>query len=148
MNAVVCEEKTEWNKETKQTDVEVVLFNYTARARSYTLLATWPEKAGAEMVGNDSGGRKEAMGVWAWKLDTLEPSESTTLSYSLDGLEKGDWNETEILFRGSGDIIGASKLDEKFLAEIRRQESQSEDETEFDEISPGQQTLPVGEVVE
>lgn len=148
MNAVVCEESTEWNKETKQTDVKIILFNYTARARSYTLLATWPEKSGAEMVANDTGGRKEATGVWAWKLDTLNPGEATTITYSLGGLERGDWSETEILYRGSGDIIGASKLDEKFLAEIRRQESPIEEEAELDDFSPGQQTLPVGEVVE
>jgi len=145
MNAVVCEENTEWNKETKQTDVSIVLFNYTARARAYTLLATWPEKSGAEMVSNDYGGRKEAVGVWAWKLETLEPGEKIVISYSLNGLEKGDWSETEILYRGSGDIIGASKLDEKFLAEIRRQENPiDEDEV----VTSGQQTLPIEEVVE
>jgi len=147
MNAVVCEESTEWNRETNQTDVNIVLFNYTARSRAYTLLATWPEKSGAEMINNEAGGRKEATGVWAWKLETLEPSEKTVISYSLKGLDKGDWGETEILYRGSGDIIGASKLDEKFLAEIRRQENPIE-EDEVGEITPGQQTLPIGEVVE
>ena len=122
MSAVISESTTEWNKETKQTDVEIVLFNYTSRVRAYTILATWPEKAGATMEKNETGGRKEALGVWAWKLESLQPGEKTTISYSLGGLERGDWTETEILFRGSQDVIGATKMDEKFLQEIRRQE--------------------------
>ena len=122
MSAVICNESTTWNKETKQTDVSITLFNYTARARSYSLLVNWPEKAGAEFVGNERGGRKEAMGIWGWKIETLEPGQQAVVEYSLSGLEKGDWTETEVFFRGSQDVIGATKLDEKMLVEIRRQE--------------------------
>ena len=122
MSAVISETETVWNKETKQTDVSITLFNYTSRVRAYTILATWPEKSGAVMVDNDTGGRKEATGVWAWKLESLQPGEKTVISYSLSGLERGDWTETDIFFRGSQDVIGASKMDEKFLEEIRRQE--------------------------
>jgi DNA topoisomerase-6 subunit B len=122
MSAVISESSTEWNKQTKQTDVEIVLFNYTTRVRAYTILATWPEKAGAVLEKNETGGRKEALGVWAWKLESLQPGEKTTISYSLSGLERGDWTETEVLFRGSQDVIGATKMDEIFLQEIRRQE--------------------------
>ena len=122
MSAVICETTSVWNKETKQTDVEIILFNYTSRIRAYTILATWPEKAGAKIIGNATGGRKEALGVWAWKLDALQPGEQVKINYSLNGLERGDWTETEVLFRGSQDVIGATKMDEKFLEEIRRQE--------------------------
>jgi DNA topoisomerase-6 subunit B len=62
MGAVIAESETVWNKETKQTDVTITLFNYTSRARAYTLLAAWPEKDGATMEGNEHGGRKEATG--------------------------------------------------------------------------------------
>ena len=146
MSAVISETETVWNKETKQTDVSITLFNYTTRVRAYTILATWPEKAGATMINNDTGGRKEATGVWAWKLDSLQPGEKTVLSYSLGGLEKGDWTETDIFFRGSQDVIGASKMDEKFLEEIRRQEralsEMNEPEQERDEPEPEE---PIGE---
>ena len=122
MSAVIAETTTAWNKETKQTDVHITLYNYTARARSYTMLVNWPERQGATMVGNELGGRKEAMGVWAWKLETLQPGSRTVITYSLDGLEKGDWNETDVFYRGSQEVIGATKMDEKLLEEIRRQE--------------------------
>ena len=122
MSAVIAETTTGWNKETKQTDVHITLYNYTARARSYTMLVNWPERQGATMVGNELGGRKEAMGVWAWKLETLQPGSRTVITYSLDGLEKGDWNETDVFYRGSQEVIGATKMDEKLLEEIRRQE--------------------------
>ena len=122
MSAVIAETTTTWNKETKQTDVHITLYNYTSRARSYTMLVNWPERQGATMVGNELGGRKEAMGVWAWKLETLQPGSRTVISYSLDGLEKGDWNETDVFYRGSQEVIGATKMDEKLLEEIRRQE--------------------------
>ena len=74
------------------------------------------------MVGNERGGRKAAMGIWGWKIETLEPGEKAVLEYSLSNLEKGDWTETEVFFRGSQDVIGATKLDEKMLDEIRNQE--------------------------
>ena len=122
MSAVIAETATTWNKETKQTDVHITLYNYTSRARSYTMLVNWPERQGATMIGNDLGGRKEAMGVWAWKLETLQPGSRTVITYSLDGLEKGDWNETDVFYRGSQEVIGATKMDEKLLEEIRRQE--------------------------
>ena len=122
MSAVICNEATIWNKETKMVDVSITLFNYTSRSRSYSLLVNWPEKAGAEMVGNERGGRKEAMGIWGWKIETLEPGERAVLQYSLSNLEKGDWTETDVFFRGSQDVIGATKLDEKMLDEIRKQE--------------------------
>ena len=144
MSAVISETSTTWNKETKQTDVLITLFNYTSRVRAYTILATWPEKAGAEMINNDTGGRKEATGVWAWKLPSLEPGERTVITYSLDGLERGDWTETDVFFRGSQDVIGASKMDEKFLEEIRRQERALSDTGDTDS-TPEEPPEPMGE---
>jgi DNA topoisomerase-6 subunit B len=156
MSAVIAEEETVWNKETKKTDVSITLFNYTSRARSYTLLASWPERDGAVMENNNTGGRKEATGVWAWKLDTLEPGQTYVIKYTLSGLEKGDWTDTDVFFRGSQDVIGATKMDEKLLEEIRRQEAvgtteEEESSDESDDFEPlaepevppptGQQTL-------
>ena len=144
MSAVISETETVWNKETKQTDVSITLFNYTSRTRAYTILATWPEKNGAVMEGNETGGRKEATGVWAWKLETLQPGERTVIKYSLSGLERGDWTETDVFFRGAQDVIGASKMDEKFLEEIRRQERAltEPNESDAEEDQPAQ---PVAE---
>ena len=136
MGAVISEATTVWNKETKETDVTITLFNYTTRARSYTLLASWPERAGATMVKNEQGGRKEASGVWAWKLDTLEPGQTITFTYSLTGLERGDWTDTDLFYRGSQEVIGASKMDEKLLEEIRRQEAAANGEDEPAEDEP------------
>ena len=86
------------------------------------------------MEGNENGGRKEATGVWAWKLDTLEPGQTFVLSYSLSGLEKGDWTDTDVFYRGSQEVIGATKMDEKLLEEIRRQESVLADEMDEDAL--------------
>ena len=122
MSAVICESTTEWNKASRSVDVAIKIYNYTARSRAYTILATWPEKSGGSMTKNEHGGRKEATGVWAWKLETLQPGENITITYSLEGLEKGDWTETDVFFRGSQEIIGAMKMDEKYLEEIRNQE--------------------------
>jgi hypothetical protein len=80
------------------------------------------------MERNETGGRKEATGVWAWKLETLEPGQTYTITYALSGLEKGDWTETDVFYRGSQEVIGASKMDEKLLEEIRRQEARAEED--------------------
>ena len=141
MSAVIAESETLWNKETKQTDISITLFNYTSRARSYTLLASWPEREGATMENNNTGGRKEATGVWAWKLETLDPGQTYVIKFSLAGLEKGDWTDTDVFFRGSQDVIGATKMDEKLLEEIRRQEAAANG----DEEEEGADELPIEE---
>ena len=145
MSAVIAESETLWNKETKQTDISITLFNYTSRARSYTLLASWPEREGATMENNNTGGRKEATGVWAWKLETLDPGQTYVIKFSLAGLEKGDWTDTDVFFRGSQDVIGATKMDEKLLEEIRRQEAAAngdEEEEDADEL-PIEESKPL-----
>ena len=154
MSAVIAETTTIWNKETKQTDVNIVLYNYTSRARSYTILVTWPEKQGGKMIGNELGGRKEATGVWAWKLETLQPGVQTVITYSLGDIEKGDWNETDVFYRGSQEVIGATKMDEKLLDEIRRQEQafldeevSDEDDGEFSEEDEGEPLIVQQDVV-
>ena len=122
MNAVFLEEQIQWDTETKESRATIQLYNYTARSRAYTLLSTWPEREGVELSENERGGRREAKGLWAWKLDTLGPGESTTLTFTVKGLKKGDWSDLDIFFRGAGDIIGATKLDEEILAEMLREE--------------------------
>ena len=136
MNAVFIEEVLEWDKETKETRATIQLYNYTARPRAYTLLSTWPERDGVQISENERGGRREAKGLWAWKLETLDPGKSTTLTFTVSGLKKGDWSDIEIFFRGAGDIIGATKLDEEILAEMLREEEAGL-ERELDEEEGG-----------
>ena len=78
------------------------------------------------MVYNPLGGRKETHGLWAWRLDTLDPGSSAVISFSVSGLGKGDWVDMEIFFRGNGDIIGATKIDENLLGEMRKKEALDE----------------------
>ncbi|HHZ74820.1 MAG TPA: DNA topoisomerase VI subunit B [Candidatus Poseidoniales archaeon] len=122
MNAVFSEEMSEWDSTEKVTKCSIKLFNYTSRPRQYTILATWPEREGVEIVNENIEGRREARGLRKWKLETLQPSENLEISFSIDGLSKGDWTQFDVFFRGSGEIIGAMKLDEKILEEIRREE--------------------------
>jgi len=123
MNAVFLEEELSWNKESRLSMCSVTIHNYTARARAYTILAKWPEGEDASMAFNPRGGRKEAKGLWAWRLDTLDPGTSTVLEFGISGLSKGDWNETDIFFRGNGEIIGATRMDEALLDEQRKAEA-------------------------
>ena len=123
MNAVFLEEELSWNPEEKLAICSITIHNYTARARAYTILVKWPEGPGTSMSYNPTGGRKEAGGLWAWRLDTLYPGSSTILEFGVSGLSKGDWNETDVFFRGNGEIIGATKMDEKLLEEQRKSEA-------------------------
>ena len=123
MNAVFLEEELSWNKDSRLSMCSVTIHNYTARARAYTILAKWPEGEDTSMEFNPRGGRKEAKGLWAWRLDTLDPGTSTVLEFGISGLSKGDWNETDIFFRGNGEIIGATRMDEALLDEQRKAEA-------------------------
>ncbi len=123
MNAVFLEEILSWDKERRLSMCSISIHNYTARARAYTILAKWPESMETSMEFNPRGGRKEARGLWAWRLDTLDPGTSTLLEFGISGLSKGDWNEADIFFRGNGEIIGATKMDESLLEEQRKSEA-------------------------
>jgi len=123
MNAVFCEEDIGWDTTGKLATCDITVFNYTARARAYTILAKWPESETIAMVDNPLGGRKETHGLWAWRLDTLDPGSSAVISFTVSGLNKGDWSDMEIFFRGNGDIIGATKIDENLLDEMRNKEA-------------------------
>ena len=135
MNAVFCEEELGWDKEKKLATCSIKIFNYTARARAYTILLKWPESDMVSIGENSNGGRKEARGIWAWRLDTLNPGTSTTIRIALSGLSKGDWTDTDVFFRGNGDIIGATKIDEKILEEIRKTEALSAVRKEIHEVN-------------
>ncbi len=123
MNAVFLEEELSWNPEEGLAICSITIHNYTARARAYTILVKWPEGPETSMSYNPTGGRKEAGGLWAWRLDTLNPGSSTILEFGVSGLGKGDWNETDVFFRGNGEIIGATRMDEKLLDEQRKSEA-------------------------
>ena len=151
MNAVFLEDEVTWDNDTKQNICSVTIYNYTARARAYTILAKWPEAKGVRMVENPRGGRKETNGLWAWRLDTLNPGESAEIRFTVEGLTKGDWNEMDIFFRGNGDIIGANKIDEKLLDEMRKVEALAGAEAEHakpDEIGSLERVLDRAEPVE
>jgi len=130
MNAVFLEDEVAWDKESKQSVCTITVYNYTARARAYTILAKWPEGEGVRIVENPRGGRKETTGLWAWRLDTLDPGQSAEIRFSVEGLSKGDWTENDIFFRGNGEIIGATKIDEKLLDEMRKIEALAAAEAE------------------
>ena len=131
MNAVFLEDEIGWDKHSNQAVCSLTIYNYTARARAYTILAKWPEGEGVAIAENPRGGRKETTGLWAWRLDTLDPGQSAEVRFTVSGLSKGDWTDAEIFFRGNGDIIGATKIDEKLLDEMRKMEALALAEAEF-----------------
>ena len=144
MNAVFLEEELYWDKKERLAMCCITVHNYTARARAYTILAKWPEGPDTSMSFNPTGGRKEAGGLWAWRLDTLNPGSSTVLEFGISGLSKGDWNETDVFFRGNGEIIGATKMDEKLLDEQRKTEAL---EAAMEEVRIREEASGVGNLI-
>ncbi len=122
MNAVFCEEEFEWDAEQNVQRCRITIHNYTARPRAYSILTTWPEAEGAQMTSEQPLGRRETLGLWTWRLETIPPGEQTTVEFSVSGLSKGAWTDTEVFFRGAGSIIGASPVDEDILADMRAEE--------------------------
>jgi DNA topoisomerase-6 subunit B len=115
MNAVFCEEKLDWDKERQTATCSIKIYNYTARARAYTILVKWPENTTISIVDNERGGRKETRGIWAWRLDALNPGTCTTIEFGVSGLVKGEWTDT----------------DETLLNEIRKSEALDAAESEI-----------------
>ena len=64
-------------------------------------------------------------------MDTLNPGSATTIHFGVSGLRKGEWSDAEIFYRGNGEVIGATKIDEKLLEELRKSEALEAAESEF-----------------
>ena len=47
-------------------------------------------------------------------------------------MRKGEWSDAEIFYRGNGEVIGASKIDEKLLEELRKSEALEAAEAELE----------------
>ncbi len=131
MNAVFCEEEVIWESREKLAKCSIKIYNYTARARAYTIIAKWPESDSTSIVQNERGGRKEARGLWAWRLDAIDPGSMASIDFTVSGLNKGDWKEAEVFYRGNGEVIGSEKIDEALLEEARKQERLQEVVEEF-----------------
>ena len=141
MNAVFCEEGVIWDSKEKLARCSIKIYNYTARARAYTIIVKWPERDGVALVENERGGRKETRGLWAWRLDAINPGGMTEISFAVNGLSNGDWKEAEVFYRGNGEIIGSERIDESLLEEIRKQEGLKGVVEEFVDESPVQSPM-------
>ena len=49
MNAVFCEEEVIWDSKEKLARCCIKIYNYTARARAYTIIVKWPERDGVAL---------------------------------------------------------------------------------------------------
>ena len=141
MNAVFCEEEVIWDSKEKLARCSIKIYNYTARARAYTIIVKWPERDGVALVENERGGRKETRGLWAWRLDAINPGGMTEISFAVNGLSHGDWKEAEVFYRGNGEIIGSERIDESLLEEIRKQEGLKGVVEEFEDEAPIQSPM-------
>jgi len=146
MDAVFCEEEIGWDNERGLATCSITIYNYTARARAYTILAKWPEGDSTSISDNPLGGAKQAKGLWAWRLDTLNPGTATTIHFGVSGLRKGEWTDAEIFYRGNGEVIGASKIDEKLLEELRKSEALEAAEAEL--VQPKETVSQLKEIAE
>ena len=63
----------------------------------------------------------------------MNPGSSTTIHFGVSGLTKGEWTETDVFYRGNGEIIGASKIDERLLEELRNMEALAAAELELEQ---------------
>ena len=63
----------------------------------------------------------------------MNPGSSTTIHFGVSGLTKGEWTEADIFYRGNGEIIGASKIDESLLEELRNTEALAAAELELEQ---------------
>ena len=126
MNAVFIEDEIVWNNERKENICTITMYNYTNRARKYRIFAKWPEREGVEIVEDILRSTRETNGLRKWVLEALDPGEKVEIIFVVSGLEKGDWNETDIFFKGEKDIIGANKIDEKLLKEMKEIEKTKE----------------------
>ena len=123
MNAVFIEDEIVWNNERKENICTITMYNYTNRARKYRIFAKWPEREGVEIVEDILRSTRETNGLRKWVLEALDPGEKVEIIFVVSGLEKGDWNETDIFFKGEKDIIGANRIDEKLLDEMKEIEN-------------------------
>jgi len=107
MNIIHVDSKVEYAKVNDQsvTSVEIWVTNYTPQERSMVLLCRVPDTLVAKASPTPS---KIEGGFIHWDLKTLEPSKRIILRFDLMGLERGDYEDTELYYsRAKGEVVGA-----------------------------------------
>ena len=65
------------------------------------------------------------------EVGCIDPGSMASIDFTVSGLNKGDWKEAEVFYRGNGEVIGSEKIDEALLEEARKQERLQEVVEEF-----------------
>ena len=119
MNAVFLEDQVQWDSETKgpchHSGVQL-----HCKAAAYTLLSTWPERDGVSFL-KMNGGRREAKGL-GLEIGHIGSRKVDDADIYSQGIEERRLVRSRHFLPWSGDIIGATKLDEEILAEMLREE--------------------------
>ena len=80
MDAVFCEEEMGWDDEKGLATCSITIYNYTARARAYTILAKWPEGDGTAISDNPLGGGQAGQGTMGMEAGYTESRNCHDLS--------------------------------------------------------------------
>jgi DNA topoisomerase-6 subunit B len=110
MNVVVIEDRVDFEVRDgeKVTTVRIKITNYTPKKRDIELLCKVPE---AEIRNITQGGSMEDSLI-VWNLKKIPSGETTEVSFEIVGLDKGDYDEADLFFRGlkADQVIGADPL--------------------------------------
>ncbi len=125
MNAVFCELNTDFDLNSGELSISILVKNHTEKVRSHSFLCSIPFGSPVELVEESRVGYDEVPGLRAWALQDIGAGEDYCLNMRFKGCEKGDMRGVEVHHRGKGEIIGSELIDEQILASMKMDHEQS-----------------------
>jgi hypothetical protein len=108
----VIDDKIKYEKvdDKKITTVDIEITNFTPKQRNITIYCKVPVEA--EIGETDPKPFKREEGLLIWKVSKMTPTERRHIIFKLVGLDKGDYEETDLFFEGlrPENVIGAEPL--------------------------------------
>jgi DNA topoisomerase-6 subunit B len=136
MNVVWIDERVAYEDGRHKVSVEI--HNFTPTGKRFTLHAVVPSGALDESSVSPSPSDLKPDGKIAWKLPRIPATSSLVVTYELQGLERGDYDEAELYVSGinPGLIVGAEPLPGDW--DLEPMEVQEEEELEVDYDAVGE----------
>jgi DNA topoisomerase-6 subunit B len=134
MNVVWIDDAVEFKN--KKHEITISIYNYTPSRKKFNLYAVVPEGSINEKSFSLKPNRIRKSGKMRWDLKSIPSTERLDITFSLKGLDKDDFDETEIYVSGINpvQVIGAEPLPGDWDLEDEIQEPTTLDSFAEDEI--------------
>ncbi|MEW6069806.1 MAG: DNA topoisomerase VI subunit B [Candidatus Thermoplasmatota archaeon] len=132
MNSIIIEDKIEYDESKKMHRISLEIINYTPHSKGFTLLAVVPSDA---KLRNIFPKPESADHIIKWTVKRIPSLEKKELKFELEGLDKEDYEESELYVEGiDPELVSGAEAWDQEAYEAKKRELEAEEEIVEEEV--------------